>query len=263
MLKTTRPSFSANTDTLRFSIPQDWTQLTQQQLRYVCYSMLHFEGRSAKVYILVRMMGIEVIRETDSGWICRTRVSRLGFINFKLHTWQIDYYLHLLDYIDTPSPVPVCLSPLGKWQAVDNMLHGVPFSDYLQMENIFQGYLVRHDDTMLAQLARIMYVNSKNEHPDKMKMKPEELLSVFLWYSSIKMRFAGEFPDFLARVDTSDEEAEQPNMMEVMNSEIRALTEGDITKENIIMNTDCWRALTELNEKAREAKELKEKYGRK
>ena len=47
-----------------------------------------------------------------------------------------------------------------------------------------------------------------------------------------------------------------------MNAEIRALTGGDITKENQVLSMDCWRALTELNEKAREAQEWNEKYGR-
>ena len=46
-----------------------------------------------------------------------------------------------------------------------------------------------------------------------------------------------------------------------MNAEIRALTGGDITKENQVLSMDCWRALTELNEKARETQEYNEKYG--
>ena len=38
---------------------------------------------------------------------------------------------------------------------------------------------------------------------------------------------------------------------------IRALTGGDITKETAIMKMDTWRALTELDAKAREAEELR------
>jgi len=43
-----------------------------------------------------------------------------------------------------------------------------------------------------------------------------------------------------------------------MNAEIRALTGGDITKEQEIYQTNCWRALEELNAKAREAKEYEQ-----
>ena len=48
-----------------------------------------------------------------------------------------------------------------------------------------------------------------------------------------------------------------------MDVQIRALTDGDITKEETIRQLPCWRALTELNEKAREAKEFHEKYDKK
>ena len=46
------------------------------------------------------------------------------------------------------------------------------------------------------------------------------------------------------------------------NVQLRALTQGDVTKEEMIKNMDCWRALTELNEKAREAAEFETKYGK-
>ena len=39
----------------------------------------------------------------------------------------------------------------------------------------------------------------------------------------------------------------------------RALTDGDITKQQAVFETDCWAALTELDEKAREAEEFKQK----
>lgn len=38
---------------------------------------------------------------------------------------------------------------------------------------------------------------------------------------------------------------------------IRALTGGDITKEERILKMDTWRALTELDAKARESERLK------
>ena len=48
-------------------------------------------------------------------------------------------------------------------------------------------------------------------------------------------------------------------MTEAMNAQIRALTGGDITKEKQIEKSDVWRALTELDAKAREAEELNDK----
>ena len=45
-----------------------------------------------------------------------------------------------------------------------------------------------------------------------------------------------------------------------MNAQIRALTGGDITKEKAVLAMDTWRALTELDAKARDYEELERKY---
>ena len=44
-----------------------------------------------------------------------------------------------------------------------------------------------------------------------------------------------------------------------MNTQIRALTGGDITKERDVLSMDCWRALTELDAKAKDYEELSRK----
>ena len=52
-------------------------------------------------------------------------------------------------------------------------------------------------------------------------------------------------------------------ILDQMNVQIRALTGGDVTKEEAVMKMDCWRALTELDAKAREAAEIKKMNKRK
>ena len=42
-----------------------------------------------------------------------------------------------------------------------------------------------------------------------------------------------------------------------MNAQIRALTGGDITKEEAVLSMDTWRALTELDAKAKEVEDIK------
>ena len=46
-------------------------------------------------------------------------------------------------------------------------------------------------------------------------------------------------------------------LTEAMNTQIRALTKGDITKEQQVLQMDVHRALTELDAQAREYEELK------
>ena len=46
------------------------------------------------------------------------------------------------------------------------------------------------------------------------------------------------------------------NFIELYNVQLRALTDGDVTKEKEVLRLECWRVLTELEAKAREAEEL-------
>ena len=75
----------------------------------------------------------------------------------------------------------------------------------------------------------------------------------------VKGMFADLFPHFFRPTDGSA----ASSMMEVMNNQIRALTGGDVTKESEILAIDTWRALTELDAKAREAEEFNRKMKKK
>ncbi len=79
-----------------------------------------------------------------------------------------------------------------------------------------------------------------------------------MWYSRIKSVFAEQFPYFFKSGNNSEEDSDY-NFVTAMNAQIRALTDGDITKEQEVLHMDTWRALTELNEKAREAEEYQKR----
>lgn len=258
MKKTIPATFSDNV--LNFTLPDAWTKLNQEQLRYVCYAMVNFKGAAAKTYIFVRLLGIRVIRKVKQGWVCSVKLSG-NVIRFFLEDWQIQYFLRILDFIDKPSPFPICVNRIGKYHAVDTLLHGIPFMTYLSLENLYQGYLVTNKSDLLKKMAQSLYVGNNGRHPKPSLFSEAELLSVFLWFASLKNHFSACFPCFFKSTGGAD--GGTPDMVAIMNAEIRALTGGDITKENQVLNMDCWRALTELNEKARETQEFNEKYGRK
>ncbi len=255
--KTIPVSFSDNV--LNFSLPDSWEKLTQEQLRYVCLAMSLFDAVKAKTYIFIRLSGIKVLKVKPEGWLCSVLVNRKK-IRFFLQNWQVQSFIRTLDFIDMPGNTPVCLRRIGKLEAVNVLFHDVIFRDYIKIENHYQGYLHTSDIRQLQEMARMMYVDQHGRHPDKLRMSDVESLSVFLWYAALKNCFAVYFPYFFGRPGEGGNE--QPGMIEIMNAQIRALTGGDITKESEVLNMDCWRALTELNEKARETIEWKEKYGR-
>lgn len=263
MVRKTQHSFGGNI--LNLHLPLSWNELSEKQLRYVFFALYNFEPIRAKTYIFCRLLGIKVYKKSKDGWVCSIKLSLRKRQRFILQLWQVEYWLRSLDYIFQPSISPVRLARIKRRYPVDNLLHGVTFNDYICIENLYQGYLYKHDNKILVQMFQYLYKDNRNRIMKWVTPSPNniELLSIFMWWGSVKRAYMEYFPHFFKRV-VKDENSDNDsyNLLEVVNAQIRALTAGDITKEKEVLNMDCWRALTELNEKAREVEEWKKKYGR-
>ena len=260
MAKMIRPSFSDKV--LNFTLPDSWELLTQEQLYYVLFALVRFNAIEVRTYLFIRFSGIEVVRHVADGWVCRVTTDKGVEVDFFLHTWQIESFSRCFDFVFESPRTPQYLRALGEFEAVDKLLRKVPFKEYLTIENCYQGYLCTHEDKRLTSMATLLYANDAGRHPHPDMVTPEYRLSSFLWYTAVKRQLMQYFP-FLLKPAGEGESSEIPDMRAVMNAQIRALTGGDITKEKEVMSMDCWRALTELNEKAREQQEFNQKYGRK
>jgi hypothetical protein len=134
----------------------------------------------------------------------------------------------------------------------------ITFQDYLFAEKYYQLYLMHKEDKFLQQLGYLLYRDEDGKRDDSVNFTAEELLGTFLWYSDFKQVAAANFPHFFKNT----KEGEEPTMEDItmgIRAQVRALTDGDITKQQAVFETDCWAALTELDEKAREAEEYNEK----
>lgn len=163
-----------------------------------------------------------------------------------LTRWTLLSLFDYLVFMDHLPDYPVQLPPLAGVPPLDRELHGVPFSTYLQLENLYQGFLASGDEAALRRMAEHVWENQaeRTETPD--------LFLVLLWYSGLKNTFADLFPSLFRPAGPASEPAD---MRQIMTAEIRALTGGDITKEDAVLSADTWSALTELDAKAREAEE--------
>ena len=147
---------------------------------------------------------------------------------------------------------------IGRATAIEADFQGVPFSTFISADNYYQGFLHTKNDALLKDLATLLYPKVKSRH-----LTTPLLLNTFYWFSSLKHYFAHMFPHFLQPVSCSSEDllGYAPPIGEVlrtaMNAQIRALTRGDITKEEAVLSMDTWRALTELDAKAKEVEDIK------
>lgn len=251
MNRTTRVTFSADGSVVDVSLPTSWAELSDKELRQVFDIIADSPEGEAPVAIFMKLSGARLKRD------CGRRYSLRFAIGKKKRTVTVSAeelaeLIMPLSFIDKPGAAPVRFAYLGseKAPAVNAQLHGVPFSDYLRLENLYQGFISTHDQKAMLKMAAILYPGFRGK-----ALSSAEVLSILNWLVQLKNLFAAQFPNFFrpaasASIDT-------PTMLEIMNSQIRALSGGDVTKEKEVFAIDCWRALTELDAKALEAEEFK------
>lgn len=258
-MQKTRPSTLSVDGVLHLTCPRSWNEMTQDELRYA----LHIVGcglyspEEGRTLMLIHFTGIEILNRSGGGWTCAIRNKVEGENRTKRHffylqPWQVQDFIQQLEYVDSYETMNVRLESIQGFKAVDGLLHGVRFWNYLQMEKYYQVYLETKKPEMALKLAQLLYPGGVTV------IDVAELTGCIMWYSYVKKEMHRFFPHFFKPFPAGQGNA--VNMLEQMNAQIRALTDGDITKEQAVYDKDCWRALTELDAKAREAEEFRRKY---
>lgn len=253
--KTPQPS-SSQVREIRLKAPRSWSELTQGQLRYVLELMTSAPRpmTEVKTYMFVRFTGIEVKGLYPDGRKCvaQKRV-------FYLKNWEVESLLHQFDFIETGEDYDTRLDEVQGLRPVDSLLHDVCFLDYLNAEKWYLLYSQKRDSKYLDKLTEILYRPKDEEKTHNSSLithnySESERLNSCLWYSRIKAVFRQVFPHLFRPSSSIDEDF---NVMASINAQIRILTDGDITKEQAVLDKDCWRALYELDAKAKEADDFK------
>ena len=240
-------------------LPTSWAELTDKQLHMV-YSLFARDLSAAEVKTpcLMKWNGLKVLSQLPD----KRFLIKRGKEVVPLSSRQIQQATSVLDFLDSFAPMPVRISRIGKYRALPADFEKVPFEEFLFVENLFQGYLNTQSDELLLQMAQVLYGS------DRVRPSKAHLVGVFYWVSSLKQYFAGLFPNFYKPASNNSsgnllgngQSNTYNQLRETTNVMIRALTGGDITKEDAIMKMDTWRALTELDAKAKEAEELRKAY---
>lgn len=268
------PSFSTHKDgtqEFNFKAPSSWAELSEEQLRYVLSVMsIHHDHIVIKCYLLARFCGLTVHKYTRTGWKCSVKCdesgengdSKTGKVRERVLYISAAEILSLLknfDFIDKFTDFrPLQRASNVLLTAVDSMLHDVSFYDYLNIEKNYQLFMLNQEDKFLSKMAHLMYRTADGSADETAHFEPYELLGVFMWFSSVKEYFAANFTHFFKPAREGGE-LRRVDILPAMQAQIRALTDGDVTKQQAVYNTDCWAALTELDNKAREAEEFKER----
>ena len=250
---------------LDLSIPRSWSDLSDRQLHFVYRLIaLDVDGTTLKLRCLMRWNGLHLLRTV--GKLSRFRTSGARHAarprTALLSSLQLAEVLEYLTWMDSLPRRPVRLSRVGKVQARSADLAEVPFEQFLILENLYQGYLHTKDKALLGQMAAVLYPGLLTSSAAMRRVMPAVEVCVFYWYAALKQYLADLFPHFFRPIKDSSSLGQAPvgqRLREAMNAQIRALTKGDVTKEQQVLSLDTLRALTELDAQAREYEELKRK----
>lgn len=245
--------------TLNLTIPKDWQELSDKQLRHV-YRLLagNYSLPQIKTLCLMKWAGLDVLRREGSVYIVKHRGE-----TYPLTALQITEANTCIKWLDGVPGYPVRLSRIGLHRPVRADFQDVSFGDFLILDNLYQGYLQTKRSDLLAEMAQIMYPTKSpllRRGRGRSSLDREEEICIFYWFASVKQMFAGMFRHFLKPVSTDEGLGGSPSfqqLQESMNAQLRALTGGDITKEKQVLEMDCWRALTELDAKAKDYEDIK------
>lgn len=235
-------------------LPKDWTELQDQQLYYV-FNLIaeNLAAAQIKTYCLFRFGKIKLLCRYGDGYLVT-----MDKEEFLVTAETIAGAIRALDFLDDVPKRPVRISRIKRHEACDPLLKDLDLQTYLYVENLYQGFLHTQQHQMLNEMGQMLYGS------DRITLNQAEKMNVFYWWTAVKTAFSEQFPNLFrgtAQTDNliGDSRSLSKKMNDAMNNQIRALTKGDITKEEQVLKMNLWRALNELDNIAREAEELNEK----
>lgn len=259
--------FTSSDKTLHLSCPTSWAELSTEQLRYTLelIGCGLFSDTEIRTYLLFRFCDIEVLKTRFKSVSCRVRLESGKWKFFDIQNWQVQDMIRQMSFISSFDNFGRGLDTAGDFVAADKLLSDYAFGWYLMCEKNYQSYMNSRNFKFLELLARWLFMDNVTGEPVAKGDKPMPVdaalgTSVFFWFSWIKQEYAKLFKHFFKPVDKVGGEY---NFLESYNAQLRALTDGDVTKEEEVKSIATKRALTELDAKAREAEDFKAKYGNK
>ncbi|MDR2913430.1 MAG: hypothetical protein LBV74_01110 [Tannerella sp.] len=251
---------------LHLTVPTSWKELSPRQLKFISYLMTEMQLSADELltHAFIGLAGIKVLKQDTYGYVFshKRRYFILSVAEFYEFTRKVQWITGGVSEV-TP------LSELAGVKHVHPRLCDTPFNRYLACENYYQQYIFTQNIQALQCLAACFYAGKK-EFDDSQTLNNSEkfadlpvhvLHTVFLWYAGLKTVFQKQF-SYLFRPAEAVGEAQAPNMREHIDNMIRALTGGDVTKTEAVANTETWTAFSELNAKARESEELKNRMAK-
>lgn len=261
-------------DAINITVPKGYSEMSEKQIRYVASLIISKQTpASIQLRCFLRFAGIRPIAKGLDSWLLFAKRNQ-GKKFFTMDISEINWCAKKMEFLTKQHigiKPPARIGFLNPFTPCDAQLRDTTFIQYLEAENFYQAFIHTKDEKYLYQLIATLYSrkNEKaydNNQTDRKAKQLKRIVSdveksiVLMWFVGIKESFAIKFPFLFAGAGEKSTTGKPPNMHKIMQSQIRTLTEGNITLEKQVLASSTWSALGELDAKAKEYQEMKKKY---
>lgn len=257
---------------LNLHIPHQWIDLTESQLIFVSSVLLKGKTRvEALTKCMLFFTGLKPIRwhkvfkpELINGWPAYWYFHKKHPKPFLLNAPEINAMAEQCAFVlDTEGEVHP-LKRIRSARALDYRLYDATFEHFLMAQNYFEMYHSQRKEELLNCLCSILYkrrfkpFNSSLIIKDSAYYKRVSMLkkhTVYLWYAGFQNLVTKRCPTLMKKSGGG----EKSSMREQINTMMRMVNGGDISKNKEILNAPMWDALYEMEAQAVEYNKQKNK----
>ncbi len=243
-------------ETLNLTLPTSWSELTQPQLRSVFVLMTRFADHQDSWWYVTtsfirRWCGIKIVSPYGRNWLIRVNGKE-----YVMDSAEFTQVCRSMEWLKDIPESPVRLDRIDGAEAMaPDPTYDLTLEQWLACDNLYQGYQFTQDPALLHSMAAILY------RKEDICLTPSEEISIFYWWASVKQMVSGMFPNFFQPAPVTDQDIPDADQVRrSVDAQIRALTKGDITKEEQIFSLRAIRALPELDARAKRYQHLNKKY---
>lgn len=248
-------------ETIDITMPKSWLELTAKIYKDVCkaFAAPHLSVLDIKIALMLRWEKMKVVKSEENNHIISIKTG--GTVQLiKLSDDEIYNLSTIMNWLEDLPPVSLRPDMICGRRARDKGLESLTFEQFIILDNTLQGYIATLDNKLLLQIGRILYPdNTLFGIFRRFRPKPWQMTAILFWISGAKKLFAKRYPTFFQPTAGKQKRLDADIIRRNVETMLRALTKGDITKDRQIRDAPLYAALAELEAIAIESEKLKAK----
>ena len=223
-------------ETIDITLPKSWLALTAKMYKTVCeaFAAAHLSVLDIKIALMLRWANISVCQSEENHHLIKIKTGKTVQL-IELSDEEIYNMSYAMNWLKDLPPVSLRPAMICGRRARDKGLESLTFEQFIVLDNTLLGLLRRF------------------------RPKPWQMTAILFWISGAKKMFAKRYPTFFQPAASKQKRIDADIIRRNVETMLRALTKGDITKDRQIRDAPLYAALAELEAIAIESEQLKAK----